>query len=68
MGIDAGAGGNLYVADMQIFWNGEHKSRLLRINIKNGQPTDMDVVVDGFIIANGVTWKGNTLFVSEQYS
>jgi sugar lactone lactonase YvrE len=33
--------------------------------MKNGQPVDMDVVVEGFIVANGVTWKGNTLFVSE---
>jgi sugar lactone lactonase YvrE len=60
-----GPDGNLYVADMQIFWSGAHKSRLLRINMKNGQPVDMDVVVEGFIVANGVTWKGNTLFVSE---
>ena len=60
-----GPDGNLYVADMQIFWSGEHKSRLLRINMKDGQPVDMDVVVEGFIMANGVTWKGNTLFVSE---
>ncbi len=60
-----GPDGNLYVADMQIFWSGEHKSRLLRINIKDGQPVDMDVVVEGFIVANGVTWKGDTLFVSE---
>ncbi len=60
-----GSDGNLYIADMQIFWNGEHGSRLLRINMKNGQPVNMDVVVEGFIVANGVTWKGNTLFVSE---
>jgi len=60
-----GPDSNLYVADMQILWSGEHKSRLLRINMKNGQPVDMDVVVEGFIVANGVTWKGNTLFVSE---
>ncbi|MBW1650002.1 MAG: SMP-30/gluconolactonase/LRE family protein [Deltaproteobacteria bacterium] len=60
-----GPDGNLYVADMQIFWNGDHKSRLLRINIKNGAPINIDVVVEGFIVANGLTWKGNTLFVSE---
>ena len=60
-----GPDGNLYVADMQIFWNGDHKSRLLRINIENGKPVDMDVVVEGLIVANGVAWKGNTLFVSE---
>lgn len=60
-----GPDGNLYVADMQIFWNGDHKSRLLRINMKDGKPIDMDVVVEGFIVANGVAWKGNTVFVSE---
>jgi len=60
-----GPDGHLYIADMQIFWNGEHKSRLLRINIEKGKAVDMDVVVEGFIVANGVTWKGDTLFVSE---
>jgi sugar lactone lactonase YvrE len=33
--------------------------------MNNGQPVDTDVVVEGFIVANGVTWKGTTLFVSE---
>ncbi len=60
-----GPDGNLYVADMQIFWNGENKSRLLRINVEDGRAIDMDVVVEGFIVANGVCWKENTLFVSE---
>ncbi len=60
-----GPDGNLYVADMQIFWNGDHKSRLLRINMDGGKPVNMDVVVEGFIVANGLAWKGDTLFVSE---
>ncbi len=60
-----GPDGNLYIADMQIFWNGEHKSRLLRVNMKDGKPVNMDVVVEGFIVANGVAWKDKTLFVSE---
>ncbi len=60
-----GPDGNLYIADMQIFWDGKHKSRLLRINVENGKPVDMDVVVEGFIVANGMAWKGDTLFVSE---
>ena len=65
MDLAFGPDGNLYIADMQIFWDSEHKSRLLRINMKDGKPVDMDVVVEGFIVANGMTWKGNTLFVSE---
>ena len=60
-----GPDGNLYVADMQIFWGGDHKSRLLRINVVNGKAVSMDVVVEGFIVANGMAWKGDTLFVSE---
>lgn len=60
-----GPDGNLYVADMQVFWDGSHKSRLLRINVKNSEAVDMDVVVEGFIVANGVVWKGDTLFVTE---
>lgn len=39
-----GPDGNLYVADMQIFWNGDHKSRLLRINVKNSKPTELSIV------------------------
>ncbi len=60
-----GPDGNLYIADMQIFWDGNHKSRLLRINVKNGEPVSLDVVVEGFIVSNGMVWKGETLFVSE---
>ncbi|MEA3411074.1 MAG: SMP-30/gluconolactonase/LRE family protein [Pseudomonadota bacterium] len=60
-----GPDGNLYVADMQVLWDGEHKSRLLRINVEDGEPVDVDVVVEGFIVANGMVWKGNTLFVTE---
>lgn len=60
-----GPDGNLYVADMQIFWDGNHKSRLLRINVENGKAVSMDVVVEGFIVANGMVWKGDTLYVTE---
>ena len=65
MDIAFGPDGNLYVADFQVFWDGNHKSRLLRINVENGKPVGMDVVVEGFIVANGMVWKGNTLFVTE---
>jgi len=60
-----GPDGNLYIADNQNVWNKEHKSRVLRINIKNGKPVNMDVVVEGFIFANGLIWKDSTLFVTE---
>ena len=60
-----GPDGNLYVADMQIFWDNHQQSRLLRINVIDGHPVGMDVVVEGFIASNGMVWKGDTLFVTE---
>lgn len=60
-----GPDGNLYIADMQIFWDNHNQSRLLRINVIDGRPVSMDVVVEGFIVANGMVWKGDTLFVTE---
>jgi sugar lactone lactonase YvrE len=60
-----GPDGNLYVADMQVLWNAEHKSRLLRINVEAGEAVSMDVVVEDFIAANGMVWKDSTLFVTE---
>jgi len=60
-----GPDGNLYVADMQVFYDDQHQSRLIRINVENGKPTSMDVVVTGFIASNGVFWENNTIFVTE---
>ena len=60
-----GPDGNLYLADNQLFYDANHKSRILRINIKNGKPTTCDVVVEGYICSNGMVWDGNTLYVSE---
>ena len=60
-----GPDGNLYLADNQLFYNNNHKSRLLRINMKNGQPVDCDVVVEGFICSNGMVWHEDKLYVSE---
>ena len=60
-----GPDGNLYLADNQLFFNKAHKSRLLRINIKNGKPVDCEVVVEGFICSNGMVWHGDKLYVSE---
>ncbi|MEH6452312.1 MAG: hypothetical protein V7782_04640 [Psychromonas sp.] len=65
MECEFGPDGNLYIADMQVLWGGEHKSRVLRINIEDGKPVNMDVVVEGFIVANGLIWRGDTLYVTE---
>ncbi len=63
MGIGFGPDGNAYVADMQLWFNGE--SRLIRINVKDGKAVSTDVVITGFTFPNGAVWKGNELFVSD---
>ena len=60
-----GPDGNLYIADNQLFYDNNHKSRLLRINMEDGKPIDCDVVVEGFICSNGMDWHGDILYVSE---
>lgn len=65
MGCDFGPDGHLYVADNHFFFDKNHKSRLLRINIKDGKPVGCDVVVEGFIVSNAVIWHGDTVYVSE---
>ena len=60
-----GPDGNLYFADNQLFYNNKHKSRLMRINVKNGKPVSTDVVAEGFICSNAVVWQGDTIYVSE---
>lgn len=71
MGLDFGPDGNLYVADNQYFYNErdkkDHRSRLIRVNIKDGQAVSADVVVEGFQLSNAVIWKGDTIFVSDTF-
>jgi len=65
MGCDFGPDGNLYVADNQLFFDGNNKSRLLRINVKDGKAVSCDPVVEGFIVSNAAIWRGDTIYVSE---
>ena len=65
MGCDFGPDGNLYLADNQIDFNPDHQSRILRINVKNGEAVSCDVVAEGFVVPNAIIWKGNTMYVSE---
>lgn len=60
-----GPDGNLYVADMQVFFDKSHKSRILRINVANNRATSAEVVVEGFVASNGICWKDNHLYVTE---
>ena len=62
-GIAFGPDGNAYVADMQLWFGG--KSRILRINVENGQAVDVDVVATGIVFPNALVWKGSDLFISD---
>ena len=67
MGIGFGPDGNLYVADLQYFFDKNHASRLLRVNVKDGKATSVDVVVEGFQLSNAVVWKGTDCYVTETF-
>ncbi|MCX5672264.1 MAG: phage head-tail adapter protein [Planctomycetota bacterium] len=41
------------------------KSRLLRVVVKDGQPTDLVTVASGFNVANGVAVHGDYVYVTE---
>ena len=63
MGIAKGPDGNIYIADMQLWFGGE--SRLLRVNVIDGKAIDVDVVAKGFSFPNAVAWRGNDVFISD---
>ncbi len=67
MGMDFGPDGNLYVADNQYFYDKAHKSRLIRVVVKNGKAVKTEVVVEGFKLANAVMFKGNDVYVSDTF-
>ena len=66
LGIAFGSDGNLYVADNQAFVTEDPgKSRLLRVNIKDGKAVGTDVVVTGMTMANGVSSHGDHIVVND---
>lgn len=67
MGMDFGPDGNLYVADNQYFYHKEHRSRLIRVTVKDGKATGCEVVADGFKLSNAVMFKGDAVYVSDTF-
>lgn len=65
MDLAFGPDGNLYYADNQYENDKNFKSRLMRIRMTNGKPGVVEPVVTGFGLSNAVTWKGNTVYVSD---
>ena len=65
MDLAFGPDGNLYYAENQYENSKDFKSRLMKVTMKNGQPGAITTAVDNFALANGVVWKGNTLYVTD---
>ncbi|MFI8621159.1 hypothetical protein ACIGBN_09385 [Marinomonas sp. NPDC078689] len=66
MGIAFGPDGNLYVADLQLWFNnGKYKSRVLKLTLDKGEVVKVQVVATGFMFPNALAWRGNDLFVSD---
>ena len=71
MGICAAPGGDLYLADNQIFHHADGKSllfgksRLVRIVVKEGKPVEMVPVASGFNVSNAVVVRGGFVYVTE---
>jgi len=68
MGLDFGPDGNLYVCDNQYFYNKDHKSRILKVEMKDGKPTGtVTPVVTGLKLANAILWHNNELWVTDSF-
>ncbi|MBW8017590.1 MAG: hypothetical protein FVQ82_15535 [Planctomycetes bacterium] len=66
LGIGIGADGNLYVADNQGFvGRTDNKSRLIRVNMKDGKAVSADIVVTGIMQANAVECTKDSVFVTD---
>lgn len=65
MGLEFGPNGHLYLADNQYFTDENRKSRLLRIEFKEGKPEKTTVVASGFYLANAVRVRGSYVYVTD---
>ena len=67
MGLDFGPDGNLYVVDNQYFYNKAHKSRIMRVIMKNGKAVRIETAVEGLKLANAVMFRGADMFVTDTF-
>jgi DNA-binding beta-propeller fold protein YncE len=65
MGITCAPSGDLYLADMQYMVDKNQKSRLWKIVVKDGKPEKIVLVAKGFNVANGVTIRGDSIYITE---
>jgi sugar lactone lactonase YvrE len=70
MGIRVAPSGDLYLSDNQLFHGKDGKmlfgkSRLVRIVMKDGKPTEIVPVAVGLNVANGIAIHGDYVYVTE---
>lgn len=65
MGIRQAPSGDLYVADCQVTENPKGHSRLLRVHVKDGKPTEVSVVAEGLDVANGVAIRDGFVYLTD---
>jgi sugar lactone lactonase YvrE len=63
LGVCLAPSGDLFLADYQS--TGDRQSRVLRIVMKDGKPTEIKPVVTGFHVSNAVICRDGHLYVSE---
>jgi sugar lactone lactonase YvrE len=66
LGIVFGPDGNLYISDNQSFaTETPGLSRLFKVTMKESQAIKCEVVAIGFNMSNGITTRGNAIYVAE---
>jgi sugar lactone lactonase YvrE len=65
LGVAVGSDGNLYISDSQGFVTDDHKSRVLRVVMKDGKAEKVEVVVTGLVMANGLAAHGDMIYVCD---
>ena len=65
MGIREAPSGDPYVADCQSLEKPKGHSRLLRVHVKNGEPTNVTVLAEGLDVANGVAIRDGFVYLTD---
>ncbi len=65
LGVAVGSDGNLYISDSQGFVTDDHKSRVLRVVMKDGEAKMIETVVTGLVMSNGLVSRGDMIYVCD---
>jgi sugar lactone lactonase YvrE len=63
LGVCVAPSGDLFIADYQM--EGPQKSRVCRIKMREGRPTELVPAVDGFNVSNAVICRNGYLYVTD---